>query len=315
MSELAYNINGEGFDLPETATGWRVRRMKPRGAPEVVYGKDGLPVTIPIEADLDDLRASVDTAGRFRLDAIDDRGRNVDGAQPAYVVVAQKPNDVTVVDVASDSRPGNESVVAEAMRLNAELARSVIDRFPEMMHAAAELLRAADGAGLPARVPRVADHDDGGDDDDQDDVEEVSAAAASPTFDFVNTLVAQIVPMLINGMSGKKMPKLAAVLDWRKAQPNAEESSDRSQAGEVSNEEPGEPAEPPPLDPKMMGHIIAIQSALAPAEAALARQLAAELTPAEQRAWFHELTSLSVPDAVSKVRSLLNTMSKKGGAS
>ena len=63
MSELAYNINGEGFEPPETATGWRVRRMKPRGAPEVVYGKDGLPLTIPLESDLEELRRNVDSAG------------------------------------------------------------------------------------------------------------------------------------------------------------------------------------------------------------------------------------------------------------
>src|SRR5262249_25551491 len=90
MSELAYNINGEGFEPPETATGWRVCRMKQRGAPEVVYGKDGLPLIIPIEADLAELRRHVDAAGRFRLDPVDDRGRNVEGAQPAYVVVPHK---------------------------------------------------------------------------------------------------------------------------------------------------------------------------------------------------------------------------------
>ena len=89
MSELAYNINGEGFEPPETATGWRVRRMKARGAPEVVY-KDGLPLVIPIESDLEELRRTVDAAGRFRLDPVDDRGRNVEGAQPAYVVVPHK---------------------------------------------------------------------------------------------------------------------------------------------------------------------------------------------------------------------------------
>ena len=33
MSELAFNANGEAFDLPASVTGWRVRRMKPRGAP------------------------------------------------------------------------------------------------------------------------------------------------------------------------------------------------------------------------------------------------------------------------------------------
>lgn len=309
MSELAYNINGEGFEVPETATGWRVRRMKPRGAPEVVYGKDGLPLTISIDADLDELRANVETAGRFRLDAIDDRGRNVEGAQPAYVVVAQKVSDANAAEHASESGPANGGVVAEAMRLNTELARSVIDRFPEMMHAAAELLRAADGAGIPARSPRVTED---GIDDDSDDELDAPAPSASPSLDFLNTLVAQIVPMFINSMSGKKMPRLAAVLDWRKAQPSAAASD--TQASEAESAE-DDASEPPPLDPKMMGHIIAIQAALPPNEAALARQLATELTPAEQRAWFHELTALSVPDAVAKVRSLLNTVSKKGGAS
>src|SRR5690348_16471718 len=130
MSELAYNINGEGFEVPETATGWRVRRMKQRGAPEVVYGKDGLPLIIPIEADLAELRRNVDAAGRFRLDPVDDRGRNVEGAQPAYVVVPHKIDEEHESTASlAVARPAHESVVAEAMRLNTELAKSVIDRF------------------------------------------------------------------------------------------------------------------------------------------------------------------------------------------
>ena len=44
MSELAFNANGESFEIPATVTGWRVRRMKPRGAPELVYGRDGRPL-------------------------------------------------------------------------------------------------------------------------------------------------------------------------------------------------------------------------------------------------------------------------------
>lgn len=28
MSDLAFNLNGEPFDVPANATGWRVRRMK-----------------------------------------------------------------------------------------------------------------------------------------------------------------------------------------------------------------------------------------------------------------------------------------------
>jgi hypothetical protein len=36
-----------------------VRRMKPRGAPELVYGRDGRPLTVPIEAEIEDLREAV----------------------------------------------------------------------------------------------------------------------------------------------------------------------------------------------------------------------------------------------------------------
>src|SRR5689334_20810918 len=137
MSDLAYNINGEGFEVPEPATGWRVRRMKPRGAPEVVYGRDGLPLIIPIESDLEELRRSVDAAGRFRLDAVDDRGRNIVDVSPAYVVVPHRHVDapVALAHDASAQRPvvaGVDAVIGEAMRLNTELAKSVIDRFPEM---------------------------------------------------------------------------------------------------------------------------------------------------------------------------------------
>ncbi|HEX4454212.1 MAG TPA: hypothetical protein VH143_25290, partial [Kofleriaceae bacterium] len=58
-----------------------------------------------------------------------------------------------------------------------------------------------------------------------------------------------------------------------------------------------------------MAKVVAIQSALTPDEAVRARQLAGELSPAELRAWFEELSALSVADAVAKIRSLL------GGAS
>ena len=58
MSELAFNIQGEAFEPPPAAVGWRVRRMKKQGAPEVVYGRDGLPLVVPIEAGMEDLKAA-----------------------------------------------------------------------------------------------------------------------------------------------------------------------------------------------------------------------------------------------------------------
>src|SRR5689334_8643471 len=49
MSELAFTVNGDTFDVPNTVAAWRVRRLKPRGAPELVYSRDGRPLTLPIE--------------------------------------------------------------------------------------------------------------------------------------------------------------------------------------------------------------------------------------------------------------------------
>lgn len=306
MSDLAYNINGEGFELPETATGWRVRRMKPRGAPEVVYGRDGLPLIIPIESDLEELRRSVDAAGRFRLDAVDDRGRNAEDVPAAYVVVPHKHADApatVVVEAPAVRAPinGVDAVIGEAMRLNTELAKSVIDRFPEMMQAAALLLRAADGAGLPAREPRA--------DGEESDAEDDGAPHIKQNFD-LNALVAQVVPMLVMGLgNGKlKLPQVDEVLDWRKAKPKTAKlasGTDAAQTAESAASADAAPSALPPIDPQTMQHFIAIQSALRPDEAAMAREVASTLGPAELRAWFDELSKLSVPQAVQKIRVLI----------
>jgi hypothetical protein len=62
----------------------------------------------------------------------------------------------------------------------------------------------------------------------------------------------------------------------------------------------------PTLDPAALTHFAAIQSALTLEESMLARAMAAELTPAELRAWLSELREMSVPDAVAKIRAVLN---------
>ena len=304
MSDLAYNINGESFELPATATGWRVRRMKQRGAPEVVYGRDGVPLVIPIESDLDELRRNVDAPGRVRLDAVDERGRSIEDVPAAYVQVSSLIEAPVALApaVPQVAAHGPDTIVAEAMRLNTELARSIIDRFPEMMSAAAELLRAADGAGLPRREPRVVEEDDADDDD------EPAPPASSPTFELITNLVAQVIPMVMTGFMGKKI-NIGSALDWRKAAAEGQQKREHVPAVEVVEPVENEPTAPaevlPPLDPKTMAHFIAIQSQLKPEEAALAKQLAAELSPAELRAWFDELSKLEVAQAVQKIRVLL----------
>lgn len=302
MSELAFNANGETFEVPASVTGWRVRRMKPRGAPELVYGRDGRPLIIPIESDTEDLRNAVMTVGKYRLDPVNEDGRTVENVSAAYIQVVKPSPDAAVVPTPA-TRGEHEDPVREAMRLNTELAKSVVDRFPDMMTAAAELLRAADGAGLPSRAPRVLDVDG-------DEIDDESEDAPQRGFD-LNAFIAQVVPVLMAGLANGnvKMPGLAAMLDWRKATPTAAKRSKpqkQVEAEEAEGEVPDNALDIiPPIDPQTMAHFIAIQSALQPEEAALAREVASTLGPAELRAWFDELSKLTVAQAVQRIRVLV----------
>jgi hypothetical protein len=292
-SELAFNANGDNFEIPAGVSGWRVRRMKPRGAPELVYGRDGRPLVLPIEADMDDLRAAVGQLGRYRLDPVNDDGKIVDAVPAAYIQVVKGERLHEPTETAKQD--DGDSVIKEAMRLNTELAKSVIDRFPEMMSAAAQLLAAADGAGLPAREPRALAEDE--------EEEGTEATPVAPGLD-LNALIAQVVPMIVMSL-GKSKLDVASVLDWRKATPKQPKPIAATSETEPAKSE-SKPADAlPPLDPQTMAHFIAIQSALKPEEAALARQVASELAPVELRAWFDELSKLSVPQAVQKIRVLI----------
>ncbi len=336
-SELAYNLNGDPFEVPPGASGWRVRRMKHKGAPEVAYARNGQPLVMPLEAEVDDLRAQVSTPGRYRLDPVDENNRPIEGAPAGYVYV----HDLTAAaPVATDAshRPiaplgaSSESIVIEAMRMNAEIARAVVHRFPQIMEASAVLLRAADGVGIPARVPRVIKVDREDDDDDADDDESEPAPRAKAGFDLA-ALLQQVAPAILALLSDSGI-NLGALLDWRKAAPSASRALGAPAAGARAPVAPERGATSasspitsaaapsavndalPPIDASTMAHFIAIQSALAPDEAALAREVAGELAPADLRAWFHELTTLSVPDAVAKIRTLIGGAAPaKGGAS
>jgi hypothetical protein len=154
MSTLAFTAQGDTFDVPDTVCAWRVRRLRPRGAPELVYGRDGLPLTVPIECDIAMLRDAVGgVLGRYRLDPLDEHGKVIEDVPTAYVQVVLP--DPETLPAASPPATGPYAVVQESMRLNMELAKTMVDRFPDMLRASAELLRAADAAGLPRRRAHV----------------------------------------------------------------------------------------------------------------------------------------------------------------
>ena len=109
MSELAFNLNGDPFDVPANAAGWRVRKMKTKGAPEVAYGRNGQPLVLPLEADVDDLRAEVGSPGRYRVDPVDETNKPIANAPAGYVMVhelaaAPAPTPASVVPLALRAR-------------------------------------------------------------------------------------------------------------------------------------------------------------------------------------------------------------------
>ena len=87
MSELAFDMNGDPIVLPAIAQFWRVRRFRSpgsRGAPEVVEGKDGGPLILPIDIGFLEFRDIVDNVpGRYRLDPIDERRKIINNAPAA----------------------------------------------------------------------------------------------------------------------------------------------------------------------------------------------------------------------------------------
>jgi hypothetical protein len=296
-----------------------------------------VPLVVPLETDIEELRRIVVAPGKYRLDAVDDQHRVIKGADVAYVYVrASEPELVKVETAALDSGPNTNAVLMEAMRQNSEMARTIVDRFPAMLEASAVLLRAADGAGIPSRKPRE-DREDRDDDEGDDDEGDASTPASGSGFN-LNALIAQLVPVLIATFAKGdiKFPNLAEMLDWRRAarKPSAEGAAEPSPSSAGKSPPPsatgkqqppstGKPpastparaddatasaatdTELPPLSPQAMAHFLAIQTALTPEEAALARAAAGELSPADLRAWFEQLSAMTVPEAVARVRALL----------
>lgn len=256
MSELAFTVNGDTFEVPNTVTAWRVRRLKPRGAPELVYARDGRPLTLPIEADLDDLHEAVTTSGKYRLDPIGDDGKGVENVPAAYIQVTKGERNAAndhAIDRTSDARVDStiaglgQAVIeavrlnAEALRQNAEISMRAVDRLPQLMEAMTTMLNVATGTGLYALQQREISSpalrnaaNDNGDEEDEDEEEgdeeaEGGAHDAAPTMfggfplppgldinKIVSQVASDVVTKLIEKFSGK-MPSVGAILDPRKA--------------------------------------------------------------------------------------------------
>lgn len=348
MSELAYTVNGDAFDVPATVKEWRVKLLKPRGAPGLVYGNDGRPLTVPVEADLEDFHEAVNAPGKYRLDPIGEDGKCLEDVPAAYIQVSrgernaagEQPVERSHAHVDSTLAGLGQAVIeavrlnAEALKQNAEISMRAVDRLPQLMEAMTTMLNVATGTGLYAVQQRelaqsnhrnaansnVDDEDD--DDDDEDDGDDAPTSIGGfplpPGLD-LNKIVAQVasdvVTKLIEKFSGNGKMSLGSVLDMRTAY--AEGQREREAQATVAPTPvapqataPTPPATAPapatvPTDAASMAHFLAVKNALSREEQMLVVALAGELSQADQAAWFSQLRSLGVADAVATVRATL----------
>jgi hypothetical protein len=176
---LGWTQGGDPIELPDAAALWRVRRLTGNGkggAPELVYGDDGLPLVVEIMTPVGDFREAVDhKPGKYRLDALDEHRKAIPGVPPAYVTVPGA--GVTSRPEANDSASGTEV----ALRILADVVDRQQAQVSSILEACTKLITAVDAAGVSRREPPpvvvapqapaprngVADNDQ--DDDDQDD--------------------------------------------------------------------------------------------------------------------------------------------------
>src|SRR5262249_6481294 len=239
---------------PANMAGWRVRKLKLKGAPEVMPGRDGLPLFLPMDAGIEDLRSEAREPGRYRLDPVDEHNRAILNATAAYVWVhpiertpepaapAQAPAPTTPAFGQSDITAALVAALLESQKQHTELARMYVSAFPVVSNAMAGVVRSASDAGLTTRVPLVlpavpepkpeqatqqADGDDDDEPSDESDDEisdetdgEPIAVEVAPQPEYSWAKVAQTVADHVSPHLGPLLaglPGLAAMLGAKRA--------------------------------------------------------------------------------------------------
>lgn len=250
MSEFAFALNGEPFDVPPAVTGWRVKRLKASGPPQVVYSTEGGSLTLPIDATMEDLRREAVAEGKYRLEPVGADNHVIANAPVGYVYVHKQERSGESQAIAPAQATSNP--ILEAMRLNSELAKTVIDRFPVIVDSMAGLVRSVGGVDLPTRAINsllgaftdVADDgedvDHDADDDDNDEVAPKATGWAGVAEKYAPQVLAALRALIENGVI--KIPGgSGALLDCRLASA----AGARDAAANVQGAQPA----PGPRDP------------------------------------------------------------------
>lgn len=306
MSELAFGANGERFAPPATAAFWRVRRLRPggRGVPEVVFAESGLPLIVPMESGIDEFRQLVDNApGKYRLDPIDDTHEVCEDSSAAYICITERKPKPATAHTKEEHSSASDSLILELVRANAEMVKTMTDRFAGVMESAATLLRAADGAGLPQRKPvpppiQIAqawrNATPAAADDDYEEAEDSSQIAS-----VLQTVAEKAMPLLSHTINTKVLgltPEQSIALMGGGVMPAHQPAAPAAAPSPDAEEEEA----PAPVD--FMAHLMAIEQLLSAEEAQLARHAIGQMEPATLAAWRERILTMTPEQAAMTVR-------------
>lgn len=306
MSELAFDSNGDPVAFPAAAEELRVRRFRNpgmRGACEVVRDQDGTPIYVPVDTGYAEFLSVVERVpGRYRLDPVDAERRVMGDAVPAYVMVSDPRT--------AGSRGGErDEVIRELVRANVDMARTMTEKFADVMQAAADLLRAADGAGLPRRQPQVepaprnaAVVDD--DDREDEDLEEKDEAEESPE---LNAMIAQLLPTLQMWLASRiaAAQPAPAVAVTTVAPPDPEPMA---LPADVPAKEVARSTGVPTA--AQQAQLFAVYQQLEPADQGVVQAAVVAMTPEMRAVWMKELCGMKSAEGLAVVRSLLPDMNE-----
>jgi hypothetical protein len=177
-----------------------------------------------------------------------------------------------------------------------------------VMGATSTVLAAADGAGMPARLPRVIDAEavEAGAVEVEPDktCDEEEAASSSLLVQFGDAIAAQLMPLL-PFLVPAMLQKLGGVLGVPVTVPSAPVKP-KAIAPSLATVPPSI-APPPTLDPAALAKLGPLYMHLSPSEQMRAATLALELSAVEQSAFAEQLAELPPETALTKVRSLIGT--------
>lgn len=335
---LARDADGNPIELPPVAAAWRVRR-KTGGRPRIVLGVDKQPMQLPLGytiVDLEDVLAPAE----YLLDIVDGKKGEPLGITVAVAIGQlrnagdEAPDDTEPAVVASMlPTTGSETrLVLEAnvratqlafqhnqktLELGLHMAETLRDSVRDMATAQADWIKAAAqargffrNASPPVPPPAPAPEPPDESDDEEDDEPVAEPHWVDKLMPHVASLAQVVVPMVV-AWGSRKTERVKTKFQWGDLL-NWQRAAERANAVDVEPSAAPPEARPalPPLDPADMAHFIAIQSALTPEEAKVARAIAGQLSPDELRGWFAELRQQSVPDAVAKIRTLISGTAK-----